>query len=42
MGWIIFFMIVSLILGIEVQEEDFPGVEYRLRVFLFFWMTSLG
>jgi len=41
-AWIFFFMLVALILGIEIPDEKFPGVEYRIRTFIFFWMTSMG
>ena len=41
-GWISFFMLISLILGIEIKEKDFPGVEYRIRTFFYFWMVSMG
>ena len=41
-AWIFFFMLIALILGIQIPEEDYPFVEYRVRTFLYFWMTSMG
>jgi len=35
-------MLIALILGIQIPEEDFPGVEFRIRTFFHFWMVSMG
>jgi len=35
-------MLMALILGIQIREDNFPGVEYRVRTFFYFWMTSMG
>jgi len=29
-------------LGIEIPQDSFPGMEYRIRTFIWFWLVSVG
>jgi len=36
-AWIIFFTLEALILGIQISESGFSGINFELRAFIFFW-----
>jgi len=41
-SWIIFFWVEYLILGMEVDDSEYPFLNYYMKVFIHAWRNAIG